>query len=393
VSPTKKSSQVPPLWTPEAKLVLGFGVVFAVLAAIFVTVYSNALTVIELEKDADRTYAFVAELRMLHSLVLEAESGMRAYVLDRDEKFAQQYHDSVANIPSHLQRLEQLAVEDRQRQPVRSLAGTITARLNKLQELYDIRQRDAIDAARLQAAISQGAEIMDDLRRQTSNLDNTEVTLLQRRLLQSESAIETASFIFSILGVSILLLLLAMVHRMYRHITDREQSRRKLKDAYEMIESKELLLRSIIDSMAEVLFVTDKNLNPLYENAAAKNMSLPPLFEVKAKDWATTYGLYRAGTNEPLTLEEMPSFKALSGTEVNDFEITVNNEYITEPHTVSVNARPLRDANGEIIGAISVTRDVTTRKKMEERIRKLNEDLEKTVVVLAHARDEALEAA
>jgi signal transduction histidine kinase len=216
--------------------------------------------------------------------------------------------------------------------------------------------------------------------------------LLRQKLQKSEAAIETASFIFSILGGCVLLLLLGMVHRMYRHITDREQGRQKLKAAYEMIEAKEVLLRSIMDSMAEYLIVCDKNLKPLYQNAASKNVPLPSLADVDPKEWAKTYGLYRANTNEPIDLEEMPSVRALKGEDVTDFEMTVMNDLVTEPHTVSVNARPFRDANGEIIGAISVTRDITTRKQMEGHIHKLNQDLEKTVVVLAHARDEALEA-
>jgi signal transduction histidine kinase/CHASE3 domain sensor protein len=392
VSPQENSSQVPSLWTPEARLVLGFGVVFAVVAAIFVTVYSNARTVIELEQEADRTHELVGELRMLHALVLQAESGMRAYLLDSDEKFAQEYSQSVSTVPLHLQRLRELAIEDRQRQAADEIGKTTHERLKKLQEVYDLRQAKGVEEARKRVVEGGGWTTMDRLDRQVSALDKTETHLLRQRLLQSEAAIETASFIFSILAGCVLLLLLGMVHRMYRHITDREQARKKLKSAYETIEAKEALLRSIMDSMAEFLFVCDKNLKPLYQNAASQNVPLPSLLEVDASNWAKTYGLYRANTNEPLPLEEMPSVQALKGKDVTDFEMTVMNNLVSEPHTVSVNARPVRDANGEIIAAISVTRDITTRKHMEEHIRKLNEDLEKTVVVLAHARDEALEA-
>src|SRR5947199_8469808 len=97
------AQNLPALWTTEAKLVLGFGVVFAILATIFLSIYTNSQTVVELEKSTDRTYEMVAELRMLHALILEAESGCRGFLLSGEHRFEQQYNQSVSQIPPHLQ--------------------------------------------------------------------------------------------------------------------------------------------------------------------------------------------------------------------------------------------------------------------------------------------------
>ncbi len=51
---------------------------------------------------------------------------------------------------------------------------------------------------------------------------------------------------------------------------------------------------------------------------------------------------------------------------------------------VSITISPVKDAAGEIVGASSVARDITVRKKTEEQLRKANEELEAFASVVSH---------
>jgi hypothetical protein len=68
-------------------------------------------------------------------------------------------------------------------------------------------------------------------------------------------------------------------------------------------------------------------------------------------------------------MEEAPPLRALRGEVVRNLEEKVRTPATGELRTRQVNSAPVRNANGEIIGAVSVVRDITEQKKAEEALR------------------------
>jgi PAS domain S-box-containing protein len=91
----------------------------------------------------------------------------------------------------------------------------------------------------------------------------------------------------------------------------------------------------------------------------------------------------------PRSTEEAPPLRALKGEIIKNFEEVVLIPASKELRHRQVNAAPVKDAAGRIIGAISVVRDITELKESEKKIKQLNEELEQRVI----ERTEQLEAA
>jgi two-component sensor histidine kinase/PAS domain-containing protein len=79
------------------------------------------------------------------------------------------------------------------------------------------------------------------------------------------------------------------------------------------------------------------------------------------------------GTSRPS--EEAPAFRALKGEIVRNQEEIVRTPHSGELRYRQVSASPVRDAEGTIIGSVSVVRDITENKRAEEALFKKNEEL------------------
>jgi len=84
--------------------------------------------------------------------------------------------------------------------------------------------------------------------------------------------------------------------------------------------------------------------------------------------------IYR-GDGSPRPPGESPPLRALRGEIIKNEEEIVRTPSRDELRYRQVSASPVRDHNGEIIGSISVVRDITDRKKIEDELLKSQRDL------------------
>jgi PAS domain S-box-containing protein len=78
----------------------------------------------------------------------------------------------------------------------------------------------------------------------------------------------------------------------------------------------------------------------------------------------------------PRPSEETPPLRALRGEIVTNQEEIIRTPVTGELRYRQVSSAPVRDEGGNIIGSVSVVRDITERKQMEEELRKSRDDLE-----------------
>jgi PAS domain S-box-containing protein len=136
------------------------------------------------------------------------------------------------------------------------------------------------------------------------------------------------------------------------------------------------LLNSITD---EVWFADTEKKFTLANPSAIKEFKLKPTDQgVDVENLAATLEVYRPdGTLRPV--EEAPPLRALKG------EILKNQEEIVRTPTSGdlrhrlVSSAPVRGKEGNIIGSVSVVRDITDLKQLQNRLQKYTEDLEKLV--------------
>jgi PAS domain S-box-containing protein len=141
------------------------------------------------------------------------------------------------------------------------------------------------------------------------------------------------------------------------------------------------LLQLIGDSSPDMIYAKDRDSRVLYANAAAEKwVGRPPeaMVGLSDRDWAT----------DPAQAEAIIANdrRVIETGETVDVDETFTDAAGRTIHFRSVKA-PLRDAMGRIIGVVGVTSDMTARRRMEERLRGLNETLEQEVAERTADRD------
>lgn len=129
-------------------------------------------------------------------------------------------------------------------------------------------------------------------------------------------------------------------------------------------------LSSVLNSMNEEVYLTDVQRRYVYTNAAGlRAFGHTPVEGMEVERWAEGLEIYRAdGTLRPAI--EAPPLRALSGEIVRDEEHIVRMPGNGELRHRQVSSAPVRNSSGHIIGSVSVVRDVTERKRIEEEARK-----------------------
>jgi PAS domain S-box-containing protein len=151
------------------------------------------------------------------------------------------------------------------------------------------------------------------------------------------------------------------------------------RQAEEALRRQTQILQSILNTIQEGVFVTDKDGRWLLCNPAAEAVCGPREAEATPDQWKARIGVYLPDRVTPCPTEDLPQVRALRGEEVHEAERFMRNPHVPEGIFLSVNASPLRDENGALRGAVSVFRNITQRKLAEEELRKSQERFELAV--------------
>ncbi|MEG3835077.1 PAS domain S-box protein [Microcoleus sp. Z1_C3] len=140
-----------------------------------------------------------------------------------------------------------------------------------------------------------------------------------------------------------------------RNINDRKQMEAELRD-------RNALLKSILESTPDIIVVKDREGRYVALNSNAANFLGKPIEEIIGKDDLELMS--------PDTAREMMAkdrhIMAAGITESYEEDISSHDE---SPTTFLTTKAPWRDANGNILGIIATTRDITDRKQAEDAIK------------------------
>jgi len=114
---------------------------------------------------------------------------------------------------------------------------------------------------------------------------------------------------------------------------------------------------AFLNAMGEAVIVTDVTGRPLQWNAEADVLlGMDGFAEASGSgSWLDRAGVFAPDGKTPLLRAERPVAKALAGERVDGQEMVIGTKRVV------VSARPLRKAGGEVLGAMAVLREVTTR--------------------------------
>jgi PAS domain S-box-containing protein len=153
----------------------------------------------------------------------------------------------------------------------------------------------------------------------------------------------------------------------------------ELSTSQEALQGQTMMLQSVLDSMSEGLVVADENGKFIIWNPAAERIVGLGAEDVPSGEWNQHYGVFLPDTVTPFPPEQNPLLRAIQG-EVCSAEMFLRNAELAEGVWIDSSASPLKNKDNVARGAVIAFRDITQRKKDEQKIRKLNDELEERVI-------------
>jgi PAS domain S-box-containing protein len=158
--------------------------------------------------------------------------------------------------------------------------------------------------------------------------------------------------------------------------TWQEVQRRQAEDA---LRRQTEILQSILNSMSEGVVVADEAGRYLLINPAGARVAGPGAIGETLPDATTDQKIFLPDQVTPCPSEDLPLMRAIRGQAVDDAELFLRDAAHPDGIWLGLNARPLRDEQGELKGGVVVFRDVTERKRAEEELRRSRERFELAV--------------
>lgn len=358
-------------------ITLGFWLAIVISIVIAVLIY---LSVVRLAQDRDRithTYRVLGRLESVLSTLRTVEATQRTYLITGTDNVLSAYQAAYDALPTEITNLRQLIADnaDQQRR-LDELMPLISGRLDFLKEGIRLRQQQGFEAARAFILTDSGQSTIGQIRTLITAMEDTENTLLARRNDESRSSTVATIGAFSAGAVVSFALIGTVFYLLRREVASHAR-------AEEALTEERNLLRTLMDNLPDSVFVKDTQSRFILNNAAHRAiLGKATLAEVVGKtdfdlfpsELATQYyadeqQVIRSG--EPLLNREEPTVDA-AGRHL---------WYLTTKV-------PLRDSQGKTIGTLGICRDITERKRTEESIRALNQDLHQRAVALEAANKE-----
>ena len=128
------------------------------------------------------------------------------------------------------------------------------------------------------------------------------------------------------------------------------------------------LERLILDGVADGVVVVDLDGRFVLWNRKAEQIVGSGPEAVPSERWSEHFGVYRDEAGEPIPTDELPLVRAIRGESTDNMEVYLCRPTRGEGRWAQVTARPLRDQDGGLSGAVAVLVDVTERRRLEARL-------------------------
>jgi signal transduction histidine kinase/DNA-binding response OmpR family regulator/CHASE3 domain sensor protein len=235
-----------------APLLIGLGVVVAFFLSSSLMGYFKIRTLRDNSGMVAHTHEVIVAVGDILSLVTDAETGQRGYLLTGDPEYLEPYNEALRKIDVRVADLARLIADNpEQKERFQTIKGDIAAKQAELAESVRARRDNGLEAALAIVRSDRGKQAMDTLREDVALMISTEKNLRNRRLVDATDAFKTA--VWSTVSVSLVGLILATI------ITWVLRKAELAKQRHEWIQSGQLRL-------AEHL-IGEQKINELADNA------------------------------------------------------------------------------------------------------------------------------
>ena len=194
--------------TLDRKILIGFIACALILFGVAIFSFKNSEKFIASNAMVDHTNQVLHEFEQILISSIDAETGVRGFVISGDENALQYFTNANTIAVEHLDKVKELTKDNlNQQKNIEELDKEIKLRFINLNRTIDLRKMD-FEKARQFVASGEGKRMEDEIRKTIDRAQATEHTLLVERKQASEDDASTFNLVFVILLLIITIILI-----------------------------------------------------------------------------------------------------------------------------------------------------------------------------------------
>ena len=201
-------------WTIGNKI--GGLIVFSVLMFLILGIFAYVM-IIKLNKSIgwnDHTYLVLQNQEMVISLLKDAETGQRGFIITGENRYLEPFNEATKSIFQKIDDGIKLTKDNPlQQERIRKVKLLVVDKLEELNRTINLRKNNGFDAALKVVLTDKGKMLMDDIRLAADEIENTEKGLLEIRnsSMQTNVLITKSVIIYGTLLSMIFIILLGLL--------------------------------------------------------------------------------------------------------------------------------------------------------------------------------------
>ena len=344
------------------RLVIRTGYWLALMILVFDAwfVSSSLQTIAGNHKLVQNTRDILAEVERTFSLLKDAETGQRGFLLTEDDDYLQPFRVARTELASCLERLRELSPDHPEHlADFEELRRHSIEKTAELDETITLARAKRADAARAVVLTGRGKAIMDQVREVVTKVVSQENLKLLERRAASRAAIQRTSLLFSLTtGAGFLLILVAS------YLNRREQVTREKGES--AIRQSQAWLSTTLSSIGDALIATDNNGCVRFMNPIAQTLTGWTEQQASGRPMNEIFQIFNESTRQPV---ENPVEKVIRVGKIvglANHTILIAKDGTETP--IDDSAAPIWNESGEVAGVVMVFRDISERKHRDEEI-------------------------
>lgn len=346
------------MFSVTKKIVIGFGLALILLIFIGVASYQSTKHLIQDSNQKLQTQDALEHLNGLLSMLVDAETGERGYIITGRDEFLEPFNVALRGLDAEIERVSELTTESSEQQKRISEVSALAARkIAIMQDKIDVLRNTGLAAAQQAVATGEGKEIMDHIRVIINSMKDDETQLLLERSARAQARGRTTIAIIAAGSLLALIVVALAIFFINRDLKERQLAAKNLRESEERFRH---LLEGIRDY---AIFMIDEDGKIASWSTGAQKVLGYQTEEIIGRHFSCLYPEQDIRADKPgqhLQLAAATGRFEEEGRRIRkDGSLFWANMVITALHY----------PDGQAPGFVTITRDMTERKKAEEALR------------------------
>jgi PAS domain S-box-containing protein len=367
-----------------AHKILAILVAAPLIVALGVGIVFKAFKQIEEAAQARKhSYLVINSANDLLSELRDAETGQRGYTLTGIEAFLEPYLAVRDRVTGNLQELRQITLIPEAHQHLDAISPLMEAKMAEMLKVIELRRNHDTATAIATVASGQGKHLMDEIRAEMKGFFAIEESTMALREVKFEADMRHLFSVMIIASIFTLLLALALVylinresrqqlknlehHETKRSLEVQEKNNSQLQEINLSLQVSEEKLTVTLNSIGDAVIATDAEgymtlLNPLAEKLTGWTRA-----EAIGQPVEKVFQIINQETRKPamVPIKETLAHGTIQGLANHTILIARDGSECA----IADSCAPIRNRNGEVIGAVLVFRDVTEEYAAQQALR------------------------